>query len=48
MDERPETISTAEILLAVLVALFGQKTVCVKMWRGQGNTNMARLSWTAI
>ena len=39
MDERPETISTAEILLAVLVALFGQKTVRVKMWRGQGNTD---------
>lgn len=32
MDEWPEAISTAEILLPVLVALFGQETVCVKMW----------------
>ena len=39
MDDRPATISTADLLLAVLVALFGQKTVCVKMWRGRGNTD---------
>ena len=39
MDDRPETISTADLLLAVLVALFGQKTVSVKMWRGRGNTD---------
>ena len=52
MDERPETTSTAEILLAELVALFGQKTVSVKMWRGQGNNprptrSTATWPWTA-
>lgn len=31
MEEWSGTISTAGILLAVFVALFGQKTVCVKM-----------------
>lgn len=39
MDDLPETVSTADLLLAVLVALFGQKTVSVKMWRGRGNTD---------
>lgn len=39
MDDLPETISTADLLLAVLVALFGQKTVSVKMRRGRGNTD---------
>lgn len=38
MDDLPERISTTGLLLAVLVAQFGQKTVRVKMWRGQGNT----------
>lgn len=40
MDDLPERISTADLLLAVPVALFGQKTVCVKMWRGRGNTDL--------
>lgn len=39
MDDLPERVSTADLLLAVLVALFGQKTVCVKMWRGHGNAD---------
>ncbi|WP_449135680.1 hypothetical protein [Senegalimassilia anaerobia] len=39
MDELPERISTAEILRAMLVALFEQTAVSVKMWRGLGNTD---------
>lgn len=37
MDEPPERISTAEILREMLMALFEQTAVSVKMWRGRGN-----------
>ena len=37
MDESLEGISTAEIPRAMLIALFGQIAVSVKMWRGRGN-----------
>ncbi len=39
MGEPPERISTAEMLRAVLIALFEQTAVSVKMWRGRGNTD---------